>query len=87
MLYLSCGDTRVYLEFETRRIDCAKCGKVKTEKILLSFGWTGRRSNRWSLQDLQRDLALVRGQPIASAVGTTIGAAGSELKHLYSTPQ
>ena len=30
---LSCGDTRVYLEFEIRRIDCAKCGKVKTEKI------------------------------------------------------
>jgi len=27
---LSCGDTRVWLAFEVRRIDCRTCGKVKT---------------------------------------------------------
>ncbi len=26
---LSCGDTRVYLEFEVRRLDCRGCGAVK----------------------------------------------------------
>jgi hypothetical protein len=28
---LSCGDTRVYFEFEARRLDCRGCGKVKRE--------------------------------------------------------
>jgi len=26
---LSCGDTRVYLELEVRRLNCRACGKVK----------------------------------------------------------
>lgn len=30
---LSCGDTRIYLEFEIRRVDCRNCGKVKQEKL------------------------------------------------------
>ena len=30
---LSCGDTRVYLEFEVRRVDCKRCGKVKQERL------------------------------------------------------
>lgn len=30
---LPCGDSRVYLEFEIRRVDCKKCGKVKQEKL------------------------------------------------------
>ncbi len=30
---LSCGDTRVWLELEVRRIDCRACGKVKTERV------------------------------------------------------
>ena len=29
---LSCGDTRVYLEFEVRRVACRQCGTVKREK-------------------------------------------------------
>ncbi|MGH7605298.1 MAG: transposase family protein, partial [Gemmatimonadaceae bacterium] len=28
---LSCGDRRVYLEFEVRRIQCKSCGSVKRE--------------------------------------------------------
>src|SRR6516165_9737809 len=30
---LSCGDTRVYLEVEVRRLDCRACGKVKREQL------------------------------------------------------
>lgn len=30
---LSCGNTRVYLEFEVRRILCRCCGKVKRERL------------------------------------------------------
>ena len=30
---LSCGDTRVYLEVEVRRVHCDRCGTVKQEKL------------------------------------------------------
>ncbi|MBE7443877.1 MAG: transposase family protein [Planctomycetia bacterium] len=30
---LSCGDARIYLEVEVRRVLCRKCGKVKQEKL------------------------------------------------------
>ena len=30
---LSCGDTRIYLELEIRRVLCRRCGKVKQEKF------------------------------------------------------
>jgi len=30
---LACGDNRIYLEIEIRRIDCKKCGQVKQEKL------------------------------------------------------
>lgn len=30
---LSCGDTRVYLELEVRRVRCQHCGKVKREQL------------------------------------------------------
>jgi transposase len=30
---LSCGDTRVYLELEVRRLNCRNCGKVKRERL------------------------------------------------------
>ena len=30
---LSCGDTRIYLELEVRRVDCHRCGKVKRERL------------------------------------------------------
>jgi transposase len=30
---LSCGDTRVYLKLEVRRVACRRCGKVKRERL------------------------------------------------------
>jgi transposase len=30
---LSCGDARIYLELDIRRVQCTRCGKVKQEKL------------------------------------------------------
>jgi transposase len=30
---LSCGDTRIFLELEVRRVACRGCGKVKRERL------------------------------------------------------
>jgi transposase len=30
---LSCGDTRIFLELEVRRVDCGNCGNVKRERL------------------------------------------------------
>ena len=30
---LSCGDPRIFLELEVRRIDCRRFGKVKRERL------------------------------------------------------
>ncbi len=30
---MACGDHRIYLEIESRRIDCKRCGKVKREQL------------------------------------------------------
>src|SRR5260370_39143342 len=58
---LSCGDTRVYLEVEFRRVACGSCGLVKQEKLAwiadnplytkrFAF-FVGRRSPASSLTD------------------------------------
>jgi len=30
---LSCGDIRIFLELEVRRVACCRCGKVKRERL------------------------------------------------------
>jgi hypothetical protein len=30
---LSCGDTRIFLELEVRRVDCRRCGRVKRQQL------------------------------------------------------
>jgi transposase len=30
---LPCGDTRIFLEIEVRRVPCRSCGKVKRERL------------------------------------------------------
>ena len=59
---LSCGDTRVYLEFEVRRILCRCCGKVKRERLdfladnpfyTRRFAWhVGRRCRTSTIKDV-----------------------------------
>ncbi len=65
---LSCGDTRVYLEFEVRRVFCRCCGKVKRESLdfladnplytrRFAF-YVGRRCASASIKDVAQELRL-----------------------------
>jgi len=65
---LSCGDTRVYLEFEVRRVLCRRCGKVKREKLdfladnpfyTKRLAWfVGRRCRASTIKDVAEELHL-----------------------------
>jgi len=65
---MSCGDRRVYLEFEVRRVACRSCGKVKTEKLdwlsdnpfftkRFAF-FVGRRCRVSTIKDVAQELNL-----------------------------
>ena len=65
---LSCGDTRVYLEVEIRRVYCQDCGAVKQEKLpwlahnpfytkRFAF-YVGRRCRSATIRDVARELRL-----------------------------
>ena len=65
---LSCGDTRVYLEIEIRRVHCQSCGAVKQEKLpwlaknlyytrRFAF-YVGRRCRSATVRDVARELRL-----------------------------
>lgn len=65
---LSCGDTRVWLEFEVRRVQCRRCGKVKRERLdfladnplyTKRFAYfVGRRCRAASIQDVAKEVKL-----------------------------
>jgi transposase len=65
---LSCGDTRVYLEVEVRRVQCRRCGAVKQEKLpwladnpsyTKRFAvYVGRRCRSSAIHDVARELHL-----------------------------
>ena len=65
---LSSGDTRIYLEFEVRRIRCRTCNAVKREKLdfladnpfyTKRFAWfVGRRCRMSSITDVAKELGL-----------------------------
>lgn len=65
---LSCGDTRVYLEVEVRRVQCPRCGAVKQEKLpwladnpfytkRFAF-YVGRRCRSSPIRDVAQELHL-----------------------------
>ena len=65
---LSAGDTRIYLEIESRRVSCRSCGKMKQEKLAwlsnnpfytkrFAF-FVGRRCRTSTIQDVARELHL-----------------------------
>ena len=65
---LSCGDTRVFLEVEVRRVNCQRCGAVKQETLpwladnpfytkRFAF-YVGRRCRSSTLHDVARELRL-----------------------------
>ena len=65
---LSCGDTRVYLEFEVRRVHCRDCGKVRRERLgfladnplyTKRFAhYVGQRCRSGTIKDVARELNL-----------------------------
>ena len=65
---LSNGDSRIYLEFEVRRLDCRSCGKVKRERLgFLADNthyterfayYVGRRCASATVQDVAKELHL-----------------------------
>ncbi|MDX2288147.1 MAG: helix-turn-helix domain-containing protein, partial [Hyphomicrobiaceae bacterium] len=65
---LSCGDARIYLEVEVRRVDCRTCGHVKREQLefladnpfytkRFAF-YVGRRCRQGTITDLAHELGL-----------------------------
>jgi len=67
---LSCGDTRIYLELEKRRVLCQRCGKVKQEKFGFLANnpfytkrfayYVGKRCSTATVKDVARELHLDR---------------------------
>src|SRR6516165_1102860 len=65
---LSCGDTRIFLELEVRRIACRRCGKVKRERLdfladnplyTKRFAhYVGRRCRDATIKDVATELGL-----------------------------
>jgi len=65
---LSCGDLRIYLEVEVRRVDCGSCGQVKRERLnwladnpfyskRFAF-FVGRRCRASTIKDVAKELHL-----------------------------
>lgn len=65
---LSCGDFRIYLEIESRRVLCQSCGQVKLEELSwwsdhpsyskrFAF-FVGRRCRAATIQDVAKELPL-----------------------------
>ncbi len=65
---LSCGDARIYLEVEVRRVKCKRCGKVKREKLpwlannpfytkRFSY-YVGRKCRAMTVKDVAKELKL-----------------------------
>ena len=65
---LSCGDLRIYLAVEVRRVDCGRCGRVKRERLSwladnpfytkrFAF-FVGRRCRASTIKDVAKELHL-----------------------------
>ena len=65
---LSCGDVRIELEVEVRRVDCRSCGHVKRERLefladnpfytkRFAF-YVGRRCRQATIKDIAQELKL-----------------------------
>jgi transposase len=64
----SCGETRIYLELEVRRVACRDCGKVTREQLdfladnplyTKRFAYyVGRRCRQATIKDVAKELAL-----------------------------
>ena len=65
---LSCGDKRIFLEIEVRRVQCRSCGKVKRERLEFLADnpfytkrfahYVGRRCRQATIKDIAQELNL-----------------------------
>ena len=65
---LSCGDMRIYLEVEIRRVQCGRCGAVKRERLEFLADnpfytkrfahYVGRRCRQATIKDIALELGL-----------------------------
>jgi len=65
---LSCGDKRIYLELEIRRVLCRRCGKVKQERFAFLANnpfytkrfayYVGKRCSTSTVKDVAQELHL-----------------------------
>ena len=65
---LSCGDLRIYLEVEVRRVQCRRCGGVKRERLAFLADnpfytkrfahYVGRRCRQAPIKDIAQELHL-----------------------------
>ena len=65
---MSCGDARIYLEVEVRRVRCKRCGKVKREKLpwlannpfytKRFSSYVGRKCRAMTIKDVAKELKL-----------------------------
>src|SRR5712671_4711887 len=65
---LSCGDTRIFLELEVRRVECRRCGTVERERLdfladnplyTKRFAYyVGRRCRSATIKDVAKELKL-----------------------------
>ena len=65
---MASGDTRIYLEFEVRRVACRGCGQVKRERLAFLADnthyterfayYVGRRCRAGTVQDVAKELHL-----------------------------
>lgn len=65
---LSCGDTRIYLELDIRRVECKRCGAVKQERLnwLADYPFytkrfaffVGRRCRAMTIKDVAQETHL-----------------------------
>jgi len=65
---LSCGDARIYLEVEVRRVPCRSCGHVKREQLAFLADnpfytkrfafYVGRRCRQAAIKDIAQELKL-----------------------------
>src|ERR1019366_1500117 len=65
---LLCGDTRIFLEIEVRRVRCSSCGKVKRERLdfladnplyTKRFAhYVGQRCRQATIKDIAEELKL-----------------------------
>jgi transposase len=75
---LSCGDTRIFLEVEVRRVECRRCGKVKQERLdfladnpfyTKRFAYyVGQRCRAAPIKDMEAQLKRV-GTPGPQVIG------------------